>query len=425
MAKIAVVGGGIAGLSSAWILSQEHEVTLYEKNDYIGGHTNTRSAYEGDKEVSADTGFMVFNYNSYPNIIAMFEYLKVEAMKTDMSFGVSAKNGAFEFSSDFGLVRVRDVFSLGHWKMIFSIVRFNKTVEQVVEKYAEEVPLKVLLEEMKLGSEFCDNYLLPLSGAIWSSDKSIILEYPAKKFVSFFNNHGLLYLKSMNPFKADSGSLQWYTIKNGSRQYVEKILAQLQANIVSSRAVVSIERKDGKVQILDSAGVSTVYDHVVCAAHADQTLKLLTDATQEEKSVLGAFAYSRNETYMHKDTSFMMQSTKRWPSWTYTERENNQVEISYYMNRLQNIDPKTPVIVTLNPSREIAPEDIFYKVSYSHPRFSMETNSAQQKIKDLQGKNNTWFAGAWQGHGFHEDGLKSALLVGKAFGVKAPWETPN
>lgn len=422
MAKIAVIGTGIAGLASAWILSQEHEVLLYEKNDYIGGHTNTRPAQFGEKTVLADTGFMVFNQRTYPNMVKMFEYLGVETIKTDMAFGVSANGGAFEFSSDDVFVQKKNALSFSHWKMIRSIIRFNRDVQKFAAKCTDEHTLKDLLIEMRLGKKFEELYLLPMSGEIWSTDKKNILDYPAKKFVTFFNNHGLLSPKTLNPFKLKSGRLQWYTVKEGSQAYVEKIIKRMNAEVRVNCAVAKVTRSNNNISITDVTGVSTTFDHVVFASHPDQSLSVIESPTEDEKEVLGAFIYNRNVAYMHKDTSFMMKHSKKWPSWTYVESKDGGVEISYYMNRLQMIDEKTPVIVTLNPTREISKEDVFYTTTYEHPRFSINTALAQEKIKPLQGKNNTWFAGAWLGYGFHEDGLKSAIAMGEAFGIKVPWK---
>ncbi len=422
MAKIAVIGSGMAGLASAWILSQKHDVTLYEKNDYIGGHTNTRTATFGTETVLADTGFMVFNHRTYPNMVKMFEYLGVETIMTDMAFGVSANGGEFEFTSDNIFVQKKNMLRPAYWRMILDIIRFNRTVEAAAAAHDDEFTLKELLNEMRLGEKFQKHYLLPMSGEIWSTDKNNILEYPAKKFVTFFNNHGLLSPKSLNPKKVKEGRLQWYTVKYGAQEYVKKIRAVLNAEVLMATGVVKITREAGQVLIEDEKGVTRAYDHVVCAGHPDQTLAVLAEPTEQEKEVLGAFVYNKNMMYMHKDTSGMLKQTKHWPSWTYSESANGEVEISYYMNRLQMIDEDKPVIVTLNPTKEIAKSDIFYELMYEHPRFTVNTALAQEKIIPLQGTMNTWFAGAWLGYGFHEDALRSALAVGKGFDVQAPWE---
>jgi uncharacterized protein len=425
MAKIAVIGSGISGLASAWILSQAHEVTLYEKNDYIGGHTNTREATLGSSSVSADTGFMVFNEYTYTNMLKMFEFLGVEHVDTNMSFGISAHAGAFQFSSDNVFVKKRNIFSPAHLRMIIDIIRFNKTVGDVVEEIDGTATVRDLLHKMNLGSRFQEYYLLPMSGAIWSTKKEDILEYPAKKFVTFFNNHGLLSPKTLNPFKLKEGRLQWRTVHGGAKTYVQKILSTIKADIKISHGVSNIIKHGNSVEVQLSDGSKESFDHVICATHPDQYLSMIENPTIKEAKILSAFVYSKNFTYMHKDTSFMMSGTKKWPSWTYTET-NDAVEISYYMNRLQSLATETPVIVTLNPSRTIREEDIFYKTTYEHPIFNLATAEAQKNITSIQGEDNVWFAGAWLGYGFHEDGLKSALAVGKAFGLSAPWEaTPD
>ncbi len=422
MAKIAIIGTGIAGLASAWILSKEHAVTVYEQNDYVGGHTNTRPAAFGEKTVYADTGFMVFNQRTYPNMVKMFKYLDIETVKTDMAFGVSAKGGAFEFTSDNVFEQKRNLLLPSYWKMLLDIVRFNRTVEAVIAKHEDEFPLKDLLTEMQMGDRFQKEYLLPMTGAIWSTNKQNMSEYPAKRFVAFLNNHGLLSPKSINPFRMNEGTLQWYTVKGGSNEYIQKILSLLNAEVRLSCGVTKITRVENTITIEDETGTSEEFDHVVCASHPDQSLSMLQAPSDDERASLETFVYSKNEAYMHKDTSFMMKHAKNWPSWTYSESAEDEVEISYYMNRLQAIDKQYPVIVTLNPTREIATEDIFFHTVYEHPQFSIDTTLAQENIKALQGANNTWYAGAWLGHGFHEDGLRSALAIGKGFGVTAPWE---
>lgn len=422
MSKIAVIGAGVSGLVSAWILSQEHDVTLYEKEHYLGGHTNTQTATSNGRTLVADTGFMVFNHRTYPNMVRMFEHLGIDTIKTDMSFGVSSNAEAFEFSSDQVFVGARSYFSPKHWNMVLDIISFNRTVEKVAETLPDDFTVSQLLTHMKLGKEFVDKYLLPMSGAIWSTDKNKILEYPAKRFVTFFNNHGLLSPKTLWPTKRKEGRLQWYTVQNGASTYVEKIKSQLKVTTLTSRKVVSIKREDSKVHITDETGVTETYDAVVCAAHPDQTLSILDNPSETERQALATFAYSKNTIFMHKDTSVLLKKTKRWPSWAYKETPSGEVEISYYMNRLQSLPEDLPIIVTLNPVQSIKPEDTFFTTTYEHPLFSVETNSAQTSIQSLQGERNTWYAGAWLGYGFHEDGIRSALAVGEAFGLKAPWE---
>jgi predicted NAD/FAD-binding protein len=305
--------------------------------------------------------------------------------------------------------------------MLLDIVRFNKHAARIVATHAEEISLTQLLAELKVSKRFSEHYLLPMAGAIWSTGKENILDYPAKKFISFCENHGLLSPKSFNPLRANEGRLQWYTVKHGARTYVEKILDDMNANILLSTGVSTITRTPTGALILDEKGIKREFDIVVCASHPDQTLKMLSDASDAETELLGSFVYTKNKTIMHRDVSCMMQSTKQWPSWTYAEPINKEIELSYYMNRLQNIDPSMPVLVTLNPAIEIADTNLFYETTYEHPRFSLATDAAQKKIAALQGNRNTYFAGAWLGHGFHEDGLSAALTVVRALNAPVPW----
>ncbi len=419
--QIAVIGSGIAGLASAWLLSKQYQVTLYEKNDYIGGHTNTRPAQFGEKEVHVDTGFMVFNHQTYPNLVKMFEHLGVETVETDMSFGVSLNRGKFEFSSDKVCVQKRNWLQPSFWKMLFDIVRFNQQAATFAEKHQDEYSLRELLQELNLSKRYSEQYLLPMAGAIWSTGKENILDYPAKQFISFCENHGLLTPKTLNPFRVSQGRLQWYTVKNGAQNYVKKILADMKAEVLLGTGVSSVVRSKEMVIVIDKKGGEREFDMVVCASHPDQTLRILSDASDEEKDLLGAFMYTKNHTVMHKDTSCMMKNTNKWPSWTYTEQKGKRTELSYYMNKLQHVDPSQPVIVTLNPTSEIDKKDIFFETDYEHPLFSVETKRAQDSISLTKGKQNTYFVGAWLGHGFHEDGLRSALEVAKELGIQRPW----
>ena len=420
--KIAVIGSGIAGLASAWLLSKKYEVTIYEKNDYLGGHTNTRPAQFGREVVWADTGFMVFNQKTYPNLVKMFEHLNVETVETDMSFGVSLGRGEFEISSDKIFLQSKNLFQPSFWRMLIDIVRFNKNAAKVAHSHKEELSLGDLLAELRVSKRYSEQFLLPLAGAIWSTGKENILDYPAKKFITFCENHGLLIPKTFNPFKIDDGRLPWYTVKNGAKSYVEKMQADMDVEILLSTGVSSLRRSAEGVFIMDETKTERHFDAVVCASHPNQTLAMLSDASREEQTILESFSYTKSTTIMHKDVSSMLKHTTLWPSWTYAEPKETQVELSYYMNRLQHIDPAFPVVVTLNPTEEIAREDIFYETEYEHPRFSLATDSAQNAIDTIQGKHGTYFAGAWLGHGFHEDGLKSALGVAYALGVDAPWE---
>ena len=422
MKKIAVVGTGIAGLASAWILSQKYEVTLYEKNDYVGGHTNTRAATFGDKTVYADTGFMVFNNKTYPHLMKMFEYLDIQSVKTDMAFGITVGGGQFEFSSDNVFVQPLNFFRPKYWKMLSDIVRFNHHAVDVVEKHSHEFPLKELMKELSLGTMFQEKYLLPMAGAIWSTDKSNILDYPAKQFVTFFDNHGLLYPKRWNPLTLHRGRLQWYTVKNGAQEYVKKILADMQADVRLSCGVRRVSRSEDTVVVEDERGDILTYDTIVFASHPNQTLAMLADSSEAEKSILGSFVYTPNDTYMHQDPSYMLTGTSTWPSWTYAEPAEGATELTYNMNRLQSIDQDTPVYVTLNPHKKPHKDNTFYQTVYEHPRFSLDTLDAQEQLHTIQGVHSTWFAGAWTGHGFHEDGLRSALRVVEALHVSPPWE---
>lgn len=422
MKKIAIIGTGISGLSVAWLLHEKYDITVFEKNDVLGGHTNTQIARRGDIEARADTGFMVFNHRTYPNLVELFKVLGVETVKTDMSFGIQSQNPFFEFCSDNAFVQWKNIFRPKFWRMVRDIVVFNREVEAFTALQPKELPLKEVIAGLGLSREFADRYLLPMAGAIWSTHKDRILEYPAKNFVQFFKNHGLLAPKSFNPFTVDEGRLDWYTVVGGASTYIDKMIESFREKIRLSTEVTEIRREEGGVVVRDAHGKEDRFDDVICASHPYQTKAMLADADEKEKGLLELFEYSQHDVVMHSDTSLMISNKRYWSSWTYREGSGKRYELSYYMNRLQSIRRDFPVIVTLDPLSSIAEDAIFYRTRYAHPIFSVETESAKAQIQERQGRGHVWYCGAWLGHGFHEDGLKSAIRVAEKFGVQPPWK---
>ena len=411
--KIAIIGSGISGLGAAWLLNAKHEITVYEKDARIGGHSNTVEA----SGIPVDTGFIVYNARNYPHLVGLFKTLGVAVEESNMSFGVSLDGGKLEYagtSLNTVFAQRKNLVNPRFLNMLKDIVRFNKQAAALL-KTDRELTLGAYLDELKMGEWFRYRYLLPMAGAIWSCPLETMLAYPAQSFLRFFENHGLLTV-------ADQP--QWYTVKGGSREYVRKLSAPFADRIRLNTAAHCIIREVDGVMVEDARGEKEFYDHVVMAAHADQILPMLKDADGNEKRVLSAFRYQPNRAVLHRDASLMPQSRRVWSSWNYLAsgdlKNQPQVSLTYWMNRLQNIDEANPLFVTLNPPRE--PDKILYECQYAHPVFDQGTRAAQMQLPKIQGQRRTWFCGAWTRYGFHEDGLMSAVGVANALGVTAPWQ---
>lgn len=420
--KIAVVGSGISGLSAAWLLAQRHQVTVYERAERLGGHSNTVMAEVEGKQIPVDTGFIVFNRKTYPNLTALFAHLGVAAGHSDMSFGVSLDGGATEYHCG-GLEGIfaqkKNLFSPRHWLMIRDIIRFQREARADIIRFGgATISLGDYLDLAGYSAAFRDDHLLPMAGAIWSTSPADTLAYPAQALIGFFDNHGLMTLEK---------DVLWETVVGGSKCYVDKLAKGLEVRL--DCPVTAIRRTGSAVIISDESGRAETFDHVVLASHADQSLDLLADADGEEKSLLSSFRYSRNLAVLHTDESFMPRSRKVWSSWNFTGRRNapkDCVAITYWMNRLQNLPVKTPVLVTLNPERAPRHGSLLYSEVYHHPVFDPKTALAQKNLWSLQGRRNTWFCGAYFGAGFHEDGLQAGLAVAEQLGgVKRPWQVEN
>jgi predicted NAD/FAD-binding protein len=425
--KIAVIGSGISGLSAAWLLSQRHEITLFEKNWRAGGHSRTVEVdLPGMGSVPVDTGFIVFNEATYPNLTALFDHLGVATKASDMSFAVSLDGGAFEYS---GGARLKGLFaqrsnllSPRFWSMIRDLVRFYREAPAHAGKLGLAT-LGEFLASGKYGPAFRDDHLLPMAAAIWSAPCHSILDYPAESFIRFCENHGLLQI-SRRP--------RWRTVEGGARAYVEQMLGGMNGRVQLGRGAVRVVRHPDGVWIHDTDGGAELFDTVVIATHADQALGLLADPSPAEAALLGCFRYSRNSAILHDDPKLMPRRRKAWSSWNYLGQRvpgggTNGLCVSYWMNRLQGIDHPRPLIMTLNPNREPTPGSIIDATEFDHPLFDNAAMAAQRDFWPIQGENRTYYCGAWLGAGFHEDGLQAGLAVAEAIGAERPWqlEEPN
>lgn len=416
--RIAVIGAGISGLSAAWLLSRRHDVTLYEREKRFGGHSNTVFVDGPRGEVPVDTGFIVYNEATYPNLKALFSHLGVETLQSNMSFAVSRDNGRLEYSGTnlAGLfAQKRNLASPRFWSMLRDVVRFYKSAAADLAGMAPSHTLDDYLRQGRYGEAFRDDHLLPMAGAIWSAPCAAMLGYPASSFIRFFQNHGLLLL---------SGRPQWRTVSGGSIAYVEALMRDFDGNVRAGADIANVTRREGEVLVHDRRHGPERYDDVVLATHADEALAMLDAPSSEERSLLGSFSYSRNEAVLHTDTSAMPRRRAVWSSWNHVDGHptDEAVSVTYWMNRLQTLDTDRPMLVTLNPRAPFSDETVLHSETYYHPLFDRAAMEAQRRLWTLQGKRNTWFCGAYFGAGFHEDGLQSGLAVAEALGgVKRPW----
>jgi predicted NAD/FAD-binding protein len=418
--RIAVVGTGIAGLGAAWLLQRQHAVTLYERNDYAGGHSHTLEAMTASGAVPVDTGFMVFNRRNYPLLTGLFRHLGVATQKTDMSFAVSIGNGALEYAGS-GLATLfaqpRNWFSATHYRMLAEILRFNREAKAQLQDGAPgNLTLAEFLERGGYSSAFRNRYLLPMAAAIWSCPLQTMAGFPALSLFRFFYNHGLLDIRNRP---------QWYTVSGGSRRYVQRMLADLEGSILQQRPVLSVERTGNGIAVGDASGERRHFDAVVMAAHADETLQMLANPTAQEQALLSRFSYQPNQVYLHTDTDLMPRRRRVWSSWNYLAREEagrtQAVSVSYWMNRLQGLHSAAPLFVSLNPLQPPAAASVIAEMTYDHPVFDSGAMQAQQALPGLQGVGGIWYCGSYFGYGFHEDALQSAVTVARHLGVEAPW----
>jgi len=415
--RIAVIGAGISGLASAWLLRDHSRVSLFEAGAYFGGHSNTVDVSIEGLTHPVDTGFLVHNDLTYPNLIQLFAHLNIPVHSSDMSFGVSIQEPDIEWAgSSLGTVFAQrsNMFKPKFLIMLRDILRFNRSAQHYLELTRDQpVTLGELLDRERFGQPMRDWYLLPMAAAIWSSSVKDILGFPAATFLAFCLNHRLLQIENRP---------QWKTVVGGSREYVKAMIGQLSDARVNC-PVHRVQREGDHVVIRSAQGVEH-FDAVIFACHAPTALALL-DANEAEREVLQGFRYQPNKAVLHLDTALLPRRKKVWSAWNYMssrgEGAQRPVAVSYLLNQLQPLPFQSPVIVTLNPNQEPNPDLVLRTFDYEHPVMNLEAEHAQRLLPNIQGRNRAWFCGAWSGYGFHEDGLKSALRVVKDFDVDIPW----
>ncbi len=421
--RIAVIGSGISGASAAWALSKDNHVTLYESASKAGGHTATVTIDYDGTDIAVDTGFIVYNEHNYPNLTALFAHLNVKTQASDMGFAMSLDDGKLEWSGTSYaslFAQKSNLVSPSFLWMLREILRFNK--QCLADREAGVLQGKSIGDYLvfrKFSGTFRDDYLIPMAAAIWSTPRVKMLDFPADAFVSFFENHRLIHNERPN----------WRTVTGGSQNYLDKLLGGVSGGVRLDSAVRTIYRSNNQAYITDVRGATEAYDVVILACHSDQALRILTDANADERSILSAINYRPNRVILHRDASLMPKRKAAWSAWNYLRDSNNDAEpevaVTYWMNKLQGIDDAKPLFITLNPPREPKAGTVFGEWSYEHPQFDAAALDAQRKLSLIQGQNHTYFAGAWTGYGFHEDGLRSGLEAAEALGATIPFQVAS
>ncbi|MGN6208789.1 NAD(P)/FAD-dependent oxidoreductase [Asticcacaulis sp.] len=420
--KIAIIGTGIAGLSAAWMLNDTCDITVFESEADVGGHSHSVNVGTEENPLWVDMGFIVFNEPCYPNLVQLFKHLDVPHQLSDMSFGVSIDKGRLEYSS-LGLkglfAQTRNLFRPRFISLLLDIMRFYREApKDHAARARENYRLGDYLKDRNYGRAFIDDHLLPQAAAIWSTSASQIMDYPFRAFIAFFENHGLLQIMDR---------ILWRSVIGGAQAYVTKLVAPFADCIRTHTAIRRVTRGPKGVVLHDQNGVSHLFDQVVFATHADVTLKMLADATVDEIETLGAFTYTPNEVVLHTDAAFMPKRRAAWSSWNYmgerSASNEQQLCVTYWMNLLQVLKTDRNYFVTLNPTHAVDPAKVIKRIVFEHPLFNARAIAAQGRLADLQGQNHSWFCGAYFGSGFHEDGLQSGLAVAEAItGKRRPWD---
>ena len=420
--RIAIIGTGIAGNAAAYALanSTSHRLTVYERDSRLGGHSATVDIDYDGTPMAVDTEFIVYNEMNYPNLTALFAHLGIETQDSEMSFALSARKGGFEWCGrtykvlDGLFAQRRNLVSPAYLSMLLEILRFNRlAVEDRAAGVLAGVSLGNYLHLRGFSDRFRDDYLIPMGAAIWSMSPISMLFFPAESFIAFFQNHHLLQWN--RPV--------WRTVKGGSRRYVERMAESYRDRVKLGAHVTSIERSVTGVVVTDEKGETAHFDQVIIASHSDQALAMLANPTPDETAVLGQIGYRDNEVYLHRDTALMPVRRRAWAAWNVMQGKDPAADlcVTYWMNALQGMDSAKPLFVTLNPSVPPRADLTFGRYTYAHPQYTEAAIAAQKRIPEIQGRNRTWFCGAWTRHGFHEDGLSSGIAVAEALGGTVPW----
>lgn len=409
--KIAVVGTGISGMVAAWLLQREHEVTVFEAGDRIGGHTNTVDVDIDGRRFAVDTGFIVHNPRTYPNLIRLFEELRVPTLASDMSFSVREEATGLEYSSQSILARRQNALSPRVWRMLRDILRFNAEAPRVADAARAHLTLGELLEAKGYSQAFRDLYIVPMGASIWSTDPEQMMRFPAHTFVRFLINHGLTSLVDRPT---------WRVVAGGSRRYVEKLVEPFAHRVRLRSPVERIERLEHQVELTVRGRRPERFDRVVIATHSDQALGMLADPSDAEREILSAIRYQPNEAVLHTDVSLLPRTRRAWSSWNYhvPETPERRVVVTYDMNRLQRLqDAPVTFCVSLNAADRVDPSKVLYRTTYHHPVYTAEAIAAQRRVDEISGVRQTYYCGAYWRYGFHEDGVVSALAVARKLGI--------
>jgi predicted NAD/FAD-binding protein len=407
--KVAVIGAGISGLTAAYKLAPSCDVTVFESAERLGGHTATIDITHRGQDWAIDTGFIVFNEWTYPNFIALLRELNVEVQETEMSFSVSCQDTGLEYGGNnlnTLFAQRRNIVSPYFLRLVKDIVRFNK--QSVLDLQAGRITIEQTLDEYLTAESyspgFIRHYLVPMGSAIWSCGFEEMLQFPVAFFIQFFSNHGLLSV-SHRP--------QWYTIKSGSRSYIEPLIKNLQDRVRLGAKIDSVTRRENTVVIRSHESRNEEFDEVILACHSDQALSIIKDPSASEVSILGAIPYQNNEVILHTDTELLPNLQSTWSSWNYLlqKETTHKPVLTYNMNILQSLESEDTFCVTLNATDRVDPSKMLGRFDYSHPQFTVQGITAQQRWQEINGVNNTWFCGAYWGNGFHEDGVVSAMRV--------------
>ena len=414
---MAVIGAGVAGLTAAHILSKKYEITLIEKDNRIGGHTNTINVEEKGKEIGVDTGFIVLNDRNYPHFKKLLNNLDIKIRNTDMSFSYYDENNGFNYAGT-GISgyfsQKRNLFSPKHYRFLLNVKKYSKiAAKDVKSKKILDETLGEYLIRKNFPSEIKNKFIIPMGAAVWSGSRKDILNFPAKMFLRFFDNHGILDLNN---------APQWHTVSGGSCTYVRKILEKFNGTLIKGNGVTEIRRESNSVALKLEKGEELTFDKVVCASHADQTYRMVKDLTKKEEEILKPWKYSKNVTILHTDHSFMPPTKSAWACWNYVKnKESNDtddVSVTYYMNRLQGLKTSKDYFVTLNPTRDVPEDKTIFQTIYTHPKYTQTAISTQENIEAVNGTNRLYFCGSYCRYGFHEDAVMSAVNVAKQLGCE-------